>query len=71
MVFETPEHGYVGQILNSLNETANVAVEWRGKTLHLTRAARSITGGTLARVKLGWFLPGAGERRQPAPDAKW
>ena len=43
MVFEVPERGYVAQILNSLTETANVNVQWKGKLLQLTLPARSIT----------------------------
>ena len=43
MTFQTPEGGYVAQLLNSLNQTTDVSLESKGKTLHLTLPARSIT----------------------------
>jgi glucosylceramidase len=43
MTFQTPEGGYVAQVLNSLNENTDVNLESKGKTLHLTLPARSIT----------------------------
>jgi O-glycosyl hydrolase len=46
MTFQTPEGGGVAQLLNSRNENAAVNVESKGKTLHLTLPARSITTAT-------------------------
>ncbi len=46
MTFQTPEGGYVAEVLNSLNESADVNLESKGKTLHLTLPARSITTAT-------------------------
>jgi glucosylceramidase len=43
MTFETPEGGYVAQMLNSRNENTDVNLEAKGKTLHLTLPACSIT----------------------------
>jgi glucosylceramidase len=43
MAFLTPEGGYVAQLLNSRNANADVNLELKGKTLHLTLPARSIT----------------------------
>ena len=43
MTFETPEGGYVAQLLNSLNENADVNLEWKGKRLHRTLPACSIS----------------------------
>jgi glucosylceramidase len=46
MTFQTPEGGYVAQLLNSLSENADVNLEAKGKTLHLSLPARSITTAT-------------------------
>jgi O-glycosyl hydrolase len=46
MTFQTSEGGYVAQVLNSLNETTDVNLESKGKTLHLSLPARSITTAT-------------------------
>jgi glucosylceramidase len=46
MTFATPEGGYVAQLLNSRNESADVNLEARGKTLHVTLPAGSITTAT-------------------------
>src|SRR5271165_6080716 len=43
MTFQTPEGGYVAQLLNSLTENTEVNLESKGKTLHLNLPARSIT----------------------------
>jgi len=43
MAFQTPEGGYVAQVLNSLNESVTVNLEWKAKTLRLILPARSIT----------------------------
>lgn len=43
MAFQTPEGGYVAQLLNSRNEKADVSLEAKGKTLYLTLPATSIT----------------------------
>ena len=43
IAFRTLEGGCVAQILNSLNESAMVNLEWKGKTLRLILPARSIT----------------------------
>src|SRR6266850_4270669 len=43
MTFQTPDGGYVAQLLNSLKENTDVNLESMGKTLHLTLPARSIT----------------------------
>lgn len=39
MTFGTPEGGHVAQLLNSLDENADVNLESKGKTLHLTLPA--------------------------------
>jgi glucosylceramidase len=46
MTFQTPEDGYVAELLNSRNENAGVNVVAKGKTLYLTLPARSITTAT-------------------------
>jgi glucosylceramidase len=46
MTFKTPEGGYVAQLMNSLAENADVNLESKGKTLHLTLPARSIITAT-------------------------
>jgi len=46
MTFQTPEGGYVAEVLNSLNESTDVNLESKAKTLHLTLPARSITTAT-------------------------
>jgi len=46
MTFKTPEGGYVAQLLNSRLDSAQVNLESKGKTLHLTLPARSITTAT-------------------------
>ena len=46
MTFATPEGGYVAELLNSRNESADVNLQTKGKTLHLTLPARSITTAT-------------------------
>jgi len=46
MTFQTPEGGYVAELLNSRDENANLNLEARGKTLHLSLPARSITTAT-------------------------
>ncbi len=43
MTFRTHEGGHVAQILNSLKEPTDVNLESKGKTLHLTLPALSIT----------------------------
>jgi len=43
MTFQTPDGGYVVQLLNSRNENTNVHLRSKGKTLHLILPARSIT----------------------------
>ena len=46
ITFQAPEGGYVAEVLNSLNESTDVNLESKGKTLHLTLPARSITTAT-------------------------
>ena len=43
MTFQTPDGGYVVQLLNSRNENTDVHLRSKGKTLHLILPARSIT----------------------------
>jgi len=43
MTFQTPDGGYVAQLLNSRNENTDVHLRSKGKTLHLILPARSIT----------------------------
>jgi len=43
MAFQTPEGGYVTQLLNSLNQDEEVNLVSKGRTLHVTLPARSIT----------------------------
>src|SRR5215813_5345048 len=43
MAFQTPEGGHITEILNSSDEGAEINLDWRGKTLHLTLPATSIT----------------------------
>ena len=43
MTFRTDEGGHVAQVLNSLKESTEVNLESKGKMLHLTLPARSIT----------------------------
>jgi glucosylceramidase len=43
MTFQTPEGGYVAQLLNSRTENAEVNLDFKGKTLRLTLPTRSIT----------------------------
>lgn len=46
MTFQTPEGGYLGQILNSAAERKDINLEFKGKTLRLNVPARSITTAT-------------------------
>jgi glucosylceramidase len=46
MAFQTPEGGYVTQLLNSLNQDEEVNLVSKGRTLHVTLPARSITTAT-------------------------
>jgi glucosylceramidase len=46
MTFQTPEGGYVAELLNSRSENADVNLETKGKTLHLSLPAQSITTAT-------------------------
>lgn len=46
MTFQTPEGGYVAQLLNSRNENADVDLAAKGKILHLSLPGRSITTAT-------------------------
>lgn len=43
MAFQTPEGGYVTQLLNSLNQDEEVNLVCKGRTVHVTLPARSIT----------------------------
>jgi glucosylceramidase len=43
MAFQTAEGGYVAELLNSRTENADVNVEFKGRVLHVTLPARSIT----------------------------
>ncbi len=43
MTFQTPEGGFVAQLLNSLEQDTAVNVASKGRTLHLTLPAKSIT----------------------------
>jgi len=43
MAFQTPEGGFVSQLLNSLTSDSEVNLVSRGRTLHLTLPPRSIT----------------------------
>lgn len=43
VTFKTPEGAYVAQLLNSRNENADVNLEFKGKSLHLSLSERSIT----------------------------
>jgi glucosylceramidase len=43
MTFQTPDGGYVAQLLNSRNENTDVHLRSKGKTLRLILPARSIT----------------------------
>jgi glucosylceramidase len=46
MAFQTPEGGFVTQLLNSLNSDSLVNLVSHGSTLQLTLPARSITTAT-------------------------
>jgi glucosylceramidase len=46
MAFQTPEGGYVTQLLNSLNQDEEVNLVCKGRTVHVTLPARSITTAT-------------------------
>lgn len=46
MAFQTKEGGFVAQIMNSLNAESVANLSWRGRSLHLPLAARSITTAT-------------------------
>jgi O-glycosyl hydrolase len=43
MSFKTPEGGIVAQVMNSNNVGAEVSLRHKGKTLHLTAPAHSIS----------------------------
>ena len=43
MTFQTPQGGFVAQLLNSLEQEAAVNVASKGRTLHITLPAKSIT----------------------------
>ena len=43
MTFQTPQGGFVAQLLNSLEQDAAVNVASKGRTLHITLPAKSIT----------------------------
>jgi glucosylceramidase len=43
MTFQTPEGGFVAQLLNSLEQDTAVNVASKGRTLHITLPAKSIT----------------------------
>ena len=43
VAFQTPEKGWVAQLLNSRDEDAEVSLAWRGRTLRLKLPAVSIT----------------------------
>lgn len=43
MAFQTPEGGYIAQVLNSAAENKEVNLEFKGKTLHLKLPATSIS----------------------------
>ena len=46
MAFQTPEGDFVAQLLNSLDQETAVNVASKGRTLHLTLPAKSITTAT-------------------------
>jgi glucosylceramidase len=43
VAFKTPEGGYVAQLINSNKTDADAALEWAGRTVHVTLPALSIT----------------------------
>jgi O-glycosyl hydrolase len=46
MTFQTPEGGYVAQLMNSLKTDQNVSLVSMGRTLQVKLPARSITTAT-------------------------
>lgn len=46
MAFQTAEGSYVAQIMNSADESKDVNLEFKGKTLHITAPAKSISTAT-------------------------
>jgi hypothetical protein len=46
MAFETPEGGFVTELLNSQSSDSSVNLVYQGRTLHLPLPSRSITTAT-------------------------
>jgi glucosylceramidase len=46
MAFQTPEGGFVAQLLNSQSSDSSVNLVYRGRTLHIPLPSRSITTAT-------------------------